>query len=299
MRVGMVGLGVMGAPMARRLAAAGFEVVGYNRSAAKAAAIERDLGMRVASSPREVAEETDVVMSMVADDRAVREVAVGDAGILAGLRTGQAWVDFSTISPQLSVELGHATAARGSQRIEAPVSGSVPAVESGTLVILVGGDEAALASVEGVLRHLGRIEKIGGLGQALAFKLALNLSIPVQLLGFAEGLAIAERTGLGRDVAIEPMLGTVLASPMLKYRIPFVQEPPEQPWFTTEMMLKDVDLALAEARRLGVEAPLTLQAGDLLRAAARRGFGQQEVASVVRMVEEMAGLDVAARPERT
>jgi len=275
--------------MVRRLTAAGFEVLGYNRTQAKASALRDEAGMQVAESPRQVAAETDVVMSMVSDDSALRAIALGPAGIVAGLGTGKTWVDFSTVSPRLSVELGEHAAACGSARLEAPVSGSVPAVEAGTLVILVGGDEAVVARVEPVLRHLGSIQRIGVVGQALALKLAINLSIPLQLFGFAEGLVIAERAGLDRDRVIELMLGTVLASPMLKYRIPFAQQPPQTPWFTVGMMLKDVELALDEASARGVATPMTARAADLLKLAMRRGLGEEEVAAVVSMLEALQG----------
>ena len=289
MRVGMVGLGVMATPMVRRLARAGYLVLGYNRTIAKSAALAREVGMGVASTAREAAQGSDVVLSVLADDEAVRAVALGPQGILAGLAPGQVWVDCSTVSPGLSVELGEVAARGGAVRLEAPVSGSVPAVEAGTLVILAGGDAAALTAVEPVLAHLGTVRRVGGLGQALALKLAINMSIPAQLVAFAEGLVLAERAGLDRDRAIDLMLATPIASPMLRYRIPFAQRQPAEPWFTTEMMLKDVQLALGEAAARGIAIPMTELGAELLRRAALGPRRLQECAAVVNLVEELAG----------
>ena len=293
--LGFVGLGVMGGGIAARLLAAGHTVHGYNRTREKAAPlVERGLVLR--DSPREVAEAADVVFSMVTNVAALRAVAEGPDGILAGLGPGKLWVDMSTAAPAVSRELAERVRATGADMVDAPVSGSVSTLEEGRLSIMVGGPEEAFAAAEPLLRDVGPVVRhVGRNGQALLLKIAINLSLHVQMTAFCEGLLLAEKDGIDREVAVETMLASVIASPMLKYRGPFVLEQPEEAWFDVNMMQKDMLLALEAGRELDVPMPTTAASNELLTAARAMGLADRDFAIVYEVLARMSGREEAAR----
>ena len=288
--VGFVGLGVMGGGIARRLLAAGHTVHGYNRTREKARPLE-ELGLELEDSPRQVAEAADVVFSMVTNVRALRAVAEGDAGIIAGLRPGQVWVDSTTAAPSVSRELAERVRAVGAEMLDAPVSGSVSTLEEGRLSIMVGGSAEAFERVRPILLDVGpKVTHVGENGQALLLKIAINLSLHVQMVAFCEGLLLAEKDGIGREVAVDVMLGSVIASPMLKYRGPFVLEMPDEAWFDVNMMQKDMLLALEAGRELDVPMPTTAASNELLTAARAMGLERHDFAVVYEVLADMSGL---------
>lgn len=289
-KVGFVGLGVMGGGVTRRLLQAGHEVSGYNRSRDKAAPLV-ELGLGLKDTPREVAEASDVVFSMVTNVAALRAVTEGPDGILAGLGPGKVYVDMTTGTPEASRALAERVAELGAQMLDAPVSGSVSTLEEGRLSIMVGGDEDAFAVVEPILLDVGRkVIHIGSNGQALLMKIAINLSLHVQMVAFCEGLLLAEKDGIDREVAVEAFMESVVASPMLKYRGPFVLEMPDEAWFNVNMMQKDMVLALEAGRRLDVPMPTTAVSNELLTAARGMGYVEQDFAVVYEVMAQMAGL---------
>ena len=293
--VGFVGLGVMGGGIAGRLLAAGNSVHGYNRTREKAEPlVERGLVPR--ESPREVAEAADVVFSMVTNVAALRAVAEGPDGILAGLGPGKVWVDMSTAAPAVSRELAERVRELGADMVDAPVSGSVSTLEEGRLSIMVGGTAETFARVEPLLLDVGPVVRhVGRNGQALLLKIAINLSLHVQMTAFSEGLLLAEKDGIDREVAVEAMLSSVIASPMLKYRGPFVLEQPEEAWFDVNMMQKDMLLALEAGRELDVPMPTTAASNELLTAARAMGLADRDFAIVYEVLARMAGREEAAR----
>ena len=201
--LGFVGLGTMGSRMAQRLLDAGHSVVGYNRTREKAKPLV-DRGMRLADSPRAVSAATEVVFSMVTDPVALRAVALGADGLVAGLRSGAAYVDMSTVSPSATRELGAAVEARGAAMLDAPVSGSIATLEQGKLAIMVGGDPGVLERVRPYLAAIGpTITYVGPLGLAVTMKIAINLSLGVQMLAFSEAVLLAEKGGVPRERAVE------------------------------------------------------------------------------------------------
>ena len=200
--LGFVGLGTMGGRMARRLLDAGHHVTGYNRTRARAQWLV-DMGLELADTPRQVAQASEVTFSMMANDEALLAIAQGEDGVLAGLATGKVYVDMSTVSPAVSRELATQTAAKGAAMLDAPVSGSAVTVEAGTLSFMVGGDARTLERVTPYLQDIGpTITHVGENGQAAAMKIAINLSLPVQVLAFSEGLLLAERSGIPRHLAL-------------------------------------------------------------------------------------------------
>jgi 3-hydroxyisobutyrate dehydrogenase-like beta-hydroxyacid dehydrogenase len=289
-KLGFVGLGVMGGGITKRLLAAGHDVVGYNRTREKAQWLV-DLGLRLEDTPRQVAEHADVVFSMVTNTKALDAITEGPDGILAGLRPGKIYVDSTTGTPEGSRALSERVAETGAVMLDAPVSGSVSTLEEGKLSIMVGGDEDAFAQVEPILRDIGpTVTHIGGNGQALLMKIAINLSLHVQMVAFSEGVLLAEKDGIPREVAVEAMLNSVIASPMIKYRGPMILEQPEEAWFNVNMMQKDMNLALEAGRRLDVPMPTTAVSNELLTAARGMGLEEYDFAIVFEVLAQMAGL---------
>jgi len=288
--IGYVGLGVMGGQMANRLLEKGHGVTGYNRTRSKAQWLA-DKGMKVADSPRAVAASTDVVFSMLMNSQAVLETAEGPNGILAGLGPGKVWVDMSTVSPAVSRELAAKVRERGADMVDAPVSGSVITVQQGKLSVMVGGRSETFERLKPLLLDLGpKVTHVGENGLALVMKIATNLALPVQILAFTEGVLLAEKSGIPREKAVEVLLNSVLASPMLQYRGPFVLKMPDEAWFNVNMMQKDMQLALELGRKVDVPLPTAALANEYLTAARAMGLAEQDFAIVFKVLERLSGV---------
>ncbi len=278
-KIGFVGLGHMGGNMAARFLATGYEVYGEARTREHAQHLVNQ-GLRWRDTPREVAESADIVLTSIPDDGVLEAVGSGPDGILESLAPEKIWVDLSTVSPRASREMAWRVRARGAAMLDAPVSGSVPQVQSGTLTIMVGGDEEAYARVEPVLRVLGTPTRIGENGHGLVLKLAINISLAVQMLAFSEGLLLAERDGVDRKLASDVMTRSPIGSPMLKLRAPLVLDLPEEAWFDVGLMLKDIRLALAMAGDLGIRLPSTGAAAEMLDRAVELGYERRDIAAL-------------------
>ena len=286
--LGFIGLGSMGSRIAKRLLVAGHRVSGYNRTRTKAESLIQ-AGMQWKDSPREVAQAADITLSMVRDSAALSSVADGPDGILAGLSAGKIYVDMSTVSPNLTRDLAGRVAAAGAQMLDAPVSGSIPAVEAGTLVIYVGGSEDALEKARPVFEALSqKIIHVGENGQAITTKIAINLNLPTQLISLFEGLLLAERSGIPRATALDSLLNSVAASPAMKYRAPLILNMPEEVWFSAAMMQKDLRLALELGKELGVELRTVELAQEMLSKAVDLGWGDEDFAVLFRVVEYLS-----------
>jgi 3-hydroxyisobutyrate dehydrogenase-like beta-hydroxyacid dehydrogenase len=278
--IGFVGLGAMGSRVASRLLDAGNDVYGTNRTKSRAQPLIEH-GLRWRDTPREVAAVVDVIFSMVTDDEALEAVTSGSDGILAGLRPGRVYVDMSTVSPRASRTVAEQVKSSGGEMLDAPVSGSIPQAESGTLAIMVGGDGQAFATVEPLLREVGQaVTHVGENGQGLVLKLAINISLAVQTLAFSEGLLLAERDGVDPRIAADVMSATPIGSPMLKARIPLLLDLPEQAWFDVAMMQKDIRLALAAAQVIGVPLPSAGAADQMLTRASELGYEHRDIAAL-------------------
>lgn len=290
--LGFVGLGMMGSRMVERLLEAGHEVIGYNRTQARAEAL-LERGMRWAETPRAAAEAADVIFSNVSDNRALEGIMQGADGILAGLSTGKIYVVMSTNSPGLIRDLAAQVDAVGAKMLDAPVSGSKLTLEQGRLTIITSGDQAAYEQVLPILQVIGpTVWYVGSSGQAMATKIAINISIVTQVISFAEGVLLAERSGVPRAQAVEVMLSSAIASPALKYRGPFVAAMPSEAWFDVGMAQKDILMAVDLARELGVSVPTTTIAADLLEQAKAMSLGDKDFAIVAQVLESLS----ASRP---
>jgi 3-hydroxyisobutyrate dehydrogenase-like beta-hydroxyacid dehydrogenase len=278
--IGFVGLGAMGSRVAGRLLDAGHPAYGTDLTKAKAQQLlERGLQWR--ETPREVASVADVVFSMVTDDSALDAITSGPDGIIAGLGRGKVYVDMSTVSPRASREVAERVRSVGAEMVDAPVSGSIPQAESGTLAVMVGGEEEAFAKVEPLLRSFGQtVTHIGENGQGLVLKLAINISLAVQVLAFSEGMLLAERDGVEPKLAAEVMAATPIGSTMLKARLPLLLDLPEQAWFDITMMQKDIGLALETADELGVPLPSAAVANEMLTKATDLGYAHRDLAAL-------------------
>jgi 3-hydroxyisobutyrate dehydrogenase len=296
--LGFVGLGAMGSRLATRLMAASHTVVGYNRTPEKARALVA-AGLRLERTPRAVAEATDTVFSMITDDAALRAVALGPDGVVAGLRPSAVWVEMSTVGPAVVRELGDLVAARGAAILDVPVSGSTITVEQGTASFQVGGDLKALDRVRPYLAAMGSggVTHVGPLGLAKTMKVATNLGLAVQILAFSEAVLLAEKSGIARDVAVDALLKSVVASPMIKYRGPFVLgSMPRDAWFPVPMIQKDLQLALDHGRAIGVPLPTTALTQEFLTMARGLGLGDRDFATVFDVLAHLAGLKPATTP---
>ena len=286
--LGFVGLGSMGSRIVMRLLATGHQVSGYNRTQAKAESLIR-AGMQWKNSPRAVAEAADITLSMVRDSAALLSITEEDDGILAGLSAGKIYVDMSTVGPKLIRLLAGRVAATGADMLEAPVSGSIPAAESGTLIIYVGGNAETLEKVRPVFEQISqKVIHVGGNGQAIAMKIAINLNLPIQLVSLFEGVLLAERSGVPRAEALDALLNSVVASTAMKYRAPFMLKMPEEVWFSATMMKKDIQLALELGEELGVSLQTAKLVDEMLDKAVAMGWGDNDFAVLFKVVEQLS-----------
>lgn len=276
--------------MVKRLLAAGHTVTGYNRTKSKAQWL-LDSGMRWADTPRAAAEVADIIFSMVTNTQALEAVTAGPDGILAGLGAGKIYIDMSTVSPAASREVARRVAARGAQMLDAPVSGSVTTLDEGKLSFMVGGDRRVLEKARPILEAIGpKVTHVGANGLAASMKIATNLSLAVQMLAFSEGVLLAEKSGIPRETAVEVLLNSVMASPMVKYRGPFVLKMPDEAWFDVNMAQKDVLLALEMGLQLDVPLPTTAIANQMLTAARAMGLADKDFAILFEVLARMAGV---------
>src|SRR5688500_13047835 len=280
----------MGGRMARRLLDAGHVVIGYNRTKAKAQSL-LDAGMQWCETPRDVAAAAEITLSMVTNTEALDSVTSGPDGILAGLFQGKIYVDMSTVSPAASRALAEQVKAKGAEMLDAPVSGSVITLEEGNLSIMAAGNRAAFEKALPILQAIGpKVTHVGVNGLAVSMKIATNLSLAVQMLAFSEGVLLAEKSGIARATAVEVLLNSVIASPMVKYRGPFVLNMPDEAWFDVNMMQKDLLLALELGRQLDVPLPTTAITNQLLTTARAMGFEEKDFAVVFEALARMAGI---------
>jgi 3-hydroxyisobutyrate dehydrogenase-like beta-hydroxyacid dehydrogenase len=271
--VGFVGLGAMGQVIVPRMLAAGHRVTGWNRSKDRAAPLV-EKGMRSAATPAAVAAASEVTFSIVTDGAAVRTVALGENGVLGGMKPGGVYVDMGTIAPDVTRAVAAEFAKRGFTMLDAPLSGSPVTVEQGNASLMIGGDKATFERIEPLLKAIGpKVTYIGGSGQASTMKLAVNALLMVEVIAFGEAVALAEKGGVAREVALDAVLKSVTAAPVLGYRGPFILEGkmPKVPLADVTLQQKDMLLVLEMARKLGSPTPLAAVANEMMNAC--RGLG--------------------------
>jgi len=273
-----------------RLISKGHSLTGYNRTKSKAEWLIK-AGMKWADSPRAVAAAADIVFSMVTNSAALEAIVEGPDGILAGLKPGEIYSDISTVSPDYSRAVAEKVRAKGADMLDSPVSGSVITLQEGKLSVMVGGRKETFEKVKPILLDIGpKVTLVGGNGQALVLKIAANLSLAVQMLSFSEGVLLAEKSGISREIAVDVLTNSAIASPMVKYRGPFVIKLPDEAWFNVNMMQKDMLLALELGRKLNVPMPSTAVSNEILTAARGIGLEKEDFAVVFDVLAQMCGV---------
>jgi 3-hydroxyisobutyrate dehydrogenase-like beta-hydroxyacid dehydrogenase len=290
MNIGFVGLGDMGKGIVPRLIAAGHSVTGWNRSPGKSDELI-ELGMAWGETPAAVAATSEITFSCVTDAAAIRAVALGDEGIIEGIGEDGLYLDMSTISPIVSREIAAAFRARGRTMMDTPISGSPVTLEQGKASIMVGGSEADFERIRPVLLDIGaKATRIGDQGLAVQTKIGINLTLIVEMVAFCEGVALAEKGGVPRDVAVEAMLNSVVASPVMGYRGPFILDMPDKPLANVTLQQKDALLALELAREMGQPTPLIAAANELLNACRGLGIDHRDFVTVYDVYCHLGGM---------
>lgn len=290
-RIGFIGLGIMGSGMVKNLVRKGFTVSVWNRSPERA----QQFGLPIANSPRQLAEDADVVICCVSDPNAVERVVFADDGVLFGARPGFRYVECSTVSPELVRRIGQAMAERGAAALEAPVTGSRTGAESGTLLFMTGGEPALHAELEPLLLAMGaRAIHCGEAGQGALMKLIGNTLISFMLEGLCEGLVVAEKGGLSLEKVLEVIAASGFASPYFAFKGNAIKERTFDTHFSIDLLLKDQSLMLAEAARQRTPLPALAAIREVFQAARGQGLGSEDISAVIKVLERAAG--ARARP---
>ncbi len=291
MRIGFIGLGTMGAPMARRLIEAGHALVVHNRTREREQPLA-ELGARRAASPREAARDRELVITMVSDTPDVQAVVLGDDGAAMGMEQGSVLVDMSTIRPATTRLIAAALAEHGVSMLDAPVSGGSEGAANGALSIMVGGDPLALERARPVLEVLGRtITHVGPVGSGQVTKAINQVIIAGTYAAVAEGIALGLAAGIDIMAAHEAVSGGAAGSWVLTNRAGNMIRGDYPLGFRTRLHRKDLGIALDAARELGVSVPVTAYVEQIETSLLRRGFGDEDVSNIARIVREQAGLE--------
>jgi len=288
-KVGFIGMGHMGSHMAQRLLAAGYDVTIYDRTREKAQAIG-ELGATVAQTPQEAAAKSEIVISIVSNDDALEEVMLGVDGVLAGARAASAIIDMSTVSPRASRQIFQAAAEKGVAMIDAAVSGSVPQVEQGSLVIFVGGEQATYQRVKPILDVLGKQSfYLGASGMGTTMKLVVNALLGLSRQALAEALVLGQKAGLEREQLIDVLQQTAVVSPRQKLDLENARRRQYPADFPLKLMHKDFDLILAQASEVAAPMPATAAAQQVYTSALMKE-GEEDASAIIQYMEELAGL---------
>jgi 3-hydroxyisobutyrate dehydrogenase-like beta-hydroxyacid dehydrogenase len=285
--IGFIGMGHMGSHMAPRLIHAGYQLTGYDRTREKAQAIA---GASVAETPKEAASRSDVIISIVTDDTALDEVMLGPNGVLAGAPAGSAIIDMSTVSPQASRHLFQEARAKGIAMIDAAVSGSVPQVEQGSLVIFVGGEQETYQRCKPILDILGQSCFYMGLsGMGTTMKLVVNTLLGLGMQALAEAIALGEKAGLGKDVLLDVLGQTAVLTPGQKSKLENVRREQYPTQFALSLQHKDLRLIMNEADEVSVSMPATAVALQMYTAALAKGM-DADFSIMIKFMEQLAGV---------
>lgn len=281
-RVGLIGLGLMGSPMARNLLKAGFPLIVWNRTRERAEELGRE-GAKVANSAQEAATEAEVLITIVSDPSALEQVLFGANGALAALKRGSVLVDSSTVSPALARRVAKSCAERGVDFLDAPVTGGTWGAEKGELVFMIGGKKEVLERVEPVLQALGkRFFLLGPNGAGQTAKLAMNMILALEVEALAESLELVNRAGVPGERLIEVLQSSMARAPVLDVKAPMIMKRDFTPSFPLRLMHKDMGLAMDLAKELGVELPAgaaAFKAYSSVKAAAKSDVDYAAIAS--------------------
>ena len=295
-KLGFLGLGLMGYPMARNLLRAGHEVAVWSNTTAKATKLAETEKARLCVTPKEVAENADVIFLCVGDTRMATDVILGADGIIAGIRSGSVVVDCSTISVSQSRHIGQTLKAKGVDFLDAPVTGSTPGAESGNLTFMIGGDQAVFDRIRPLLGPMGKkIYFCGAAGMGLQAKLTQNLVLSNILMAFNEGMVLATKGGVDPTLMLEILDNSAAKSGLISYKAPFVFKRDFTTNFSVKWMFKDIGLMLESGQELGVPLVLTGLTRQLFQTAISAGHGDEDICSTIKVLEEFAGTEVVSK----
>jgi 2-hydroxy-3-oxopropionate reductase len=287
--IGFIGLGIMGKPMSKNLLKAGYPLVVHSRSRGPVDEVVK-AGAKAASSPKDVAAQCDVLVTMLPNSPEVEQVALGKDGIIEGARPGLIFVDMSTISPIVSKKVGEALAAKSVKMLDAPVSGGEKGAIDGALSIMIGGDKATFDAVLPILQAMGKtITLLGPLGFGGFTKLANQIIVAVNLTALAEALTLGKKAGLDRELLLTALAGGLAGSKCLEQKKPNYIAGTYNPGFKIDLHFKDLGLIMESARALGVPLPATAVVQELFSAMRVKGRGGLDHSGIITLLEDLAG----------
>ena len=286
--IGFIGLGIMGRPMAKNLMEAGYELVLYNRTREKAEELAGD-GVTVAESPREVAEQSDIIITMLPDSPEVREAVAGEGGVFEGIKEGSLVVDMSTISPMIAEELAADAGERGVGLLDAPVSGGEPGAEDGTLSIMAGGSEEDFERARPLFDILGKtVVHVGEAGAGQVVKACNQIVVALIIEAVSEALVLGSKAGVDPAKVIEVLAGGLAGNKVMEAKKSFFLEHDFDPGFRIDLHHKDLGIALAAGREYGVALPVTAIVSQMLEALKAKGSGDRDHSALLTLMEDLA-----------
>lgn len=288
--IGFIGLGIMGKPMARNLIKAGYPLVVYNRTASKAEELVA-MGARRANSPQAVAQDSEIIITMVSDSQDVEQVILGSSGVIFGAKPGSIVVDMSSISPIVTQRIAAELAKKNVAMLDAPVSGGEIGAVQGTLSIMAGGDEAIFNEVKPVLETMGKsVVRVGSVGAGGVAKLSNQIIVAAALQGISEALVLAQKAGVDLSLVYEAIKGGMAGGRTLDMKTPKIMARNFDPGFKIDLHIKDLKNALQAGKALGVPLPTTGLIHELFSACSAQGNGQRDHSVVFTLIEQMAGI---------
>ena len=291
-KVGFIGLGIMGKPMARNLMEAGYELTVHNRSPEKAEELGEE-GAAVAGSPKEVAEKSDVVISMLPDSPDVEHAVAGEDGVLAGIKEGALLIDMSTISPVVTEELAAETREKGASMLDAPVSGGDVGAIEGTLSIMVGGEEADFERARPLFEVMGKtVTHVGPTGAGQVTKAANQIVVALTIEAVSEALVLGSRGGVAPEKILEVLSGGLAGNKVMEVKREKFLSHSFEPGFRSELHHKDLGIALSAGREYGVVLPVTALVDQMLLAMRRKGWGGEDHSALLRVIEDLSGHEI-------
>ena len=295
MKLGFLGLGIMGYPMARNLLRAGYSVAVWSHTAAKAQRLAEEEKAEFCATPKLVAASADIVFLCVGDTAMSERITLGPDGILEGVRAGTIVADCSTVAPSYARRAAAALAAKGAQFMDTPVTGSKPGAEGGTLTFMIGGDPLIYEKLKPCLEPMGKLfYYCGGIGLGLHAKLSQNLILSNLLQAFNEGLVLATRAGVDPELMLEILNNSAARSGMISFKAPYVLRRDFSTNFSTRWMHKDIGLMLETGAELGVPLPLTALTRQMFQVALSEGYADEDMCSTIKVLEKTAGVEVKA-----
>ena len=294
-KLGFLGLGIMGYPMARHLLEAGHEVALWSHTANKARELAGKGNGRFCETPRQVGEHAECMFLCVGDTAMSEQVIVGPKGIIEGAKKDAVVVDASTISPSTSRSIGERLRAKGVHFLDAPCTGSKPGAEGGNLTFMIGGDKAVFERVRQYFEPMGKnLYYCGSAGMGLHAKLSQNLILSNMLQAINEGLVLSTKAGVDPNLMYEILNNSAAKSGILSFKTPFILKRDFNTNFSVKWMHKDIGLMLESAGELDVPLPITAQTQQMFRAAIAKGYGEEDICGTIRVLEEWAGKKVGA-----